>query len=408
MNSRIKNISGTFLSIILAILLTNVDLYAQTFTSQSPGPAGGDWFSNDTWIGNNSPGNLTDDSNTNKIITIAQGNEVFTNPDQSLIISGQRITLQVNGILVIRGDFTMSNLGAGFGDGNRNYINISSTGVLIIEKNASFLRNTDITNNGRFVIGGSSITTSGTIFNRNNTDALYTTTTNFSTTNGTAAAKKIIEVLNEPDVSPLPSLVDLFIKYNIFLNIILPIDLLSFTAEATEQDVVLKWSTASETNNDFFTLEKTRDGKEFEVVAYIDGAGNSKDVLEYTFTDTRPFAGTSYYRLTQTDFDGTSETFPMISVVFNSDLFSQLNIASVYPNAFQEAFVLQYTSPENNPVELNMINLKGEVIYRQNFSSQKGFNELRFTEGSLLQNDVYMIYLVQGGAVTQTHRVLKR
>jgi hypothetical protein len=194
----------------------------------------------------------------------------------------------------------------------------------------------------------------------------------------------------------------------IFRNIILPIDLLSFTASAGEEDIELKWSTATETNNDFFTLEKSRDGRNFEWVANLEGAGNSKNVLNYEFTDTRPFAGTSYYRLTQTDFDGTSETFPLITVHLKTDPMATLRIASVFPNAFSDAFTLQYFSPEDNPVEFKLHNLKGELVYQTEYPSHKGFNEFRFSEGAMLQGEVFVIQLIQGGHHSGPVKLLKR
>jgi hypothetical protein len=87
---------------------------------------------------------------------------------------------------------------------------------------------------------------------------------------------------------------------------VLPITLLSFTARATPAGTVeTAWTTASEVNNDFFTVERSRNGNQWEAVGHIEGAGNSTTVLNYTFTDDAPHSGSSYYRLRQTDFDGT-------------------------------------------------------------------------------------------------------
>lgn len=84
----------------------------------------------------------------------------------------------------------------------------------------------------------------------------------------------------------------------------LPIELLSFTANYNNEQVELKWSTASETNNDYFTIERSIDAVEFHEINVIDGAGNSINVLNYNTTDVSPLNGISYYRLKQTDFDG--------------------------------------------------------------------------------------------------------
>lgn len=85
----------------------------------------------------------------------------------------------------------------------------------------------------------------------------------------------------------------------------LPIELLYFHARPDNNEVRLEWSTASETDNDFFTLERGLDGLEFQAIGTVNGAGNSNSQLDYTHFDERPFSGISYYRLKQTDYDGT-------------------------------------------------------------------------------------------------------
>ncbi|MCZ4409812.1 T9SS type A sorting domain-containing protein [Cryomorphaceae bacterium 1068] len=87
---------------------------------------------------------------------------------------------------------------------------------------------------------------------------------------------------------------------------VLPITLLSFQAEAKGQQVITDWITATEINNDFFSIERSKDGIFWEQVGTIEGAGDSHTELSYSLTDQRPYTGISYYRLRQTDFDGTS------------------------------------------------------------------------------------------------------
>lgn len=84
----------------------------------------------------------------------------------------------------------------------------------------------------------------------------------------------------------------------------LPMTLLSFTAAAIEKQVALKWCTASEKNNDYFTIERSTNGATFKELAQIKAAGNSSALLNYRAMDEHPFTGISYYRLKQTDYDG--------------------------------------------------------------------------------------------------------
>jgi hypothetical protein len=85
----------------------------------------------------------------------------------------------------------------------------------------------------------------------------------------------------------------------------LPVELLSFNASSPDNKTVLtEWISASETNNDFFTIERSHDAMSFEAVGQVKGAGNSNTGLAYSFVDDHPLSGISYYRLRQTDFDG--------------------------------------------------------------------------------------------------------
>lgn len=94
----------------------------------------------------------------------------------------------------------------------------------------------------------------------------------------------------------------------------LPIDLLSFNAELNAGVVDLTWATATEINNDYFTIEKTRNGKEFEEVVIVKGSGNITSLKEYNAIDKNPYQGISYYRLKQTDFDGRYTYSGMVAI----------------------------------------------------------------------------------------------
>jgi hypothetical protein len=110
----------------------------------------------------------------------------------------------------------------------------------------------------------------------------------------------------------------------------LPIELVYFKAlQEDDHSVKLEWQTASEVNNDFFTVERSMNGADWEPVKRVNGAGNSNITLSYSIVDEAPYSGTSYYRLKQTDFNGAFEYSRIESVSLN-DLNS--NSVKVYPN----------------------------------------------------------------------------
>lgn len=109
----------------------------------------------------------------------------------------------------------------------------------------------------------------------------------------------------------------------------LPIELLYLNTNILGKTVEIEWQTASETNNDYFTIERSIDGTSWEEIKRIDGAGNSSTSLNYSVVDKNPFTGISYYRLKQTDFDGNYSYSQIKSINFNT--LEQLSL-SIYPN----------------------------------------------------------------------------
>jgi hypothetical protein len=106
----------------------------------------------------------------------------------------------------------------------------------------------------------------------------------------------------------------------------LPIDLLFFNGHKSGKNNILKWSTASETNNDYFSLEKTTDGTSFSLVGIVNGADNSFQQVDYNFTDFEVRPIINYYRLVQTDFDGKSTASEVISIDNREDVNVQKEI----------------------------------------------------------------------------------
>jgi len=94
----------------------------------------------------------------------------------------------------------------------------------------------------------------------------------------------------------------------------LPVELLDFQAILRENWVELLWATASEKNNDFFTVERSQDALTFEELLEMEGVGDSEEVVNYQASDEVPLPGLSFYRLKQTDFDGTFTYSHLVSV----------------------------------------------------------------------------------------------
>ena len=108
-------------------------------------------------------------------------------------------------------------------------------------------------------------------------------------------------------------------NFQIICNVQLPIELKTFSGNNTHNKNTLTWVTLSETNNSHFILERSTDGKQWENIYQKQGMGNTTNTTEYTFYDRNFENEINYYRLTQVDFDGKSETFEIISIDNRND-----------------------------------------------------------------------------------------
>ena len=140
----------------------------------------------------------------------------------------------------------------------------------------------------------------------------------------------------------------------------LPIELLEFLGICEGAVIKLNWSTASEINNDYFTIERSFDGVNFNILGTVAGAGNSIQTLHYTFVDENSMDGIYYYRLKQTDFNGTFKYSKLIDVACNSDFSQDI---MVYPNPANE--IINVIS-SNKISSIQVINDLGEHIMEIN------------------------------------------
>lgn len=131
-------------------------------------------------------------------------------------------------------------------------------------------------------------------------------------------------------------------------TLVLPIELVYFSAKAKRRHVVLEWQTASEIHNDYFTIERSIDALEWDVVREVQGAGNSASHLNYKAIDKKPYPGISYYRLKQTDFDGQYEYSDIVSVQVK---LTNPKISS-YPNPTRDQITL-----EGDKLELQQVRI---------------------------------------------------
>ncbi|MFP4288369.1 MAG: hypothetical protein ACLFQS_03860, partial [Bacteroidales bacterium] len=147
---------------------------------------------------------------------------------------------------------------------------------------------------------------------------------------------------------------------------VLPVELLYFEARTdASNDILLTWATASETNSDYFTIERSTDAQNWTALETVQSAGNSNYLIEYSYTDTDTQSGIYYYRLVQTDFDGAFEIFESVAV--EKESLTTFEIYNVYRS--QQQVVIQGIFQANNRVMVT--DLMGNVYFQGALSTDQ-------------------------------------
>jgi hypothetical protein len=187
----------------------------------------------------------------------------------------------------------------------------------------------------------------------------------------------------------------------------LPISLIDFTASPSKNSVLLSWSTAMELNNDYFTLEKSNDGSKFTEFAKVDGAGNSVSTKNYKYTDNNVSEGIVYYRLNQTDFDGTTVINKVVTINLGNVYFQNaISVESIFPSPFNDNFSVLYTSTSKSAVDISLTDMNGKVMHHETMMSEKGNNRYNYSGNEKLPEGIYFINIKADGK-TITKKIIK-
>ncbi len=175
----------------------------------------------------------------------------------------------------------------------------------------------------------------------------------------------------------------------------IPVELTSFTANTINGMVQLIWSTATETNNRGFEIQRSSGSSAYKVIGFVQGYGTSTEKHSYSYTD-KKVGTTSYtYRLRQVDFDGKSELSPEVSVDIKASL--DFNLAQNYPNPFNPTTLINFNLRVDSKVSLNVFNILGQKVAQVvNGNFTAGNHQVTF-DGSKLSTGVYFYRLQADG-----------
>ncbi len=175
----------------------------------------------------------------------------------------------------------------------------------------------------------------------------------------------------------------------------LPVEMTYFNGQLQNKTVELTWGTASEKNNEYFQVERSADGINYEVIGRAEGHGNSVTPVNYQFTDADPLSGVSYYRLLQVDFDGQSEFSKVISVE-NNVVQSALK---VFPNPAQNVLNL---NAQKTITSYTVMDIRGAVLKSSVVKNERAVVALNEMDGG-----IYLVNIQYADNTGETVRFIK-
>ncbi len=187
----------------------------------------------------------------------------------------------------------------------------------------------------------------------------------------------------------------------------LPIELTDFKAICDKNSdgyrkVNITWTTVSETNNDFFSIEKSLETQNWNLLATVSGAGSSSSVISYSYTDERPNADVTYYRLMQTDFDGKySYSDPISAYCYTSD--NNIDVTSMQITS-ENNLLINFSSDKGGMHHFNLYDDRGRLITDENVPADSGKNILTYNLNNM-SNGIYM-FTIYNNSKSVTKKIL--
>lgn len=174
---------------------------------------------------------------------------------------------------------------------------------------------------------------------------------------------------------------------NFTIEDFIPVELTAFFALKTEGGVLLKWTTATETNNSGFIVERSSDKINFTELAFVNGRGTTTEVNDYEYADKISAIGKYYYRLKQIDFDGSFNYSNIVETEVEGP--QVFNLSQNYPNPFNPSTMIKFSLPVDSYVRIDLYNALGEKVDELTDRDYSiGNHEINF-DASKISNGVY-------------------
>jgi hypothetical protein len=188
------------------------------------------------------------------------------------------------------------------------------------------------------------------------------------------------------------------------INQILPIKLVSFTAKNTFNGILLEWTTETESNNNYFTIEQSYDGENWDRLARIKGAGNSVSKINYSFFDDYSYQGFVYYRIKQTDYNEQFTYSKIVTVeARNYDVIQCI----MYPTPVSNSNCnLQISVPKTGNYTIQITDLAGRVKYTKDIEVKKSTENFNFSNEINLSSGMYYLRILKDSKTVLSQKIV--
>lgn len=186
-----------------------------------------------------------------------------------------------------------------------------------------------------------------------------------------------------------------------FFNTNLSAELTNFEVKIENNITTLEWTTATETSNDYFGIERSSNATDFTQIDEVDGAGFSSNERNYTFRDLTPLTGTSYYRLVMYDFDGYSKESDVEDV--KRDRFDGFTILSIGPNPSANMISISIANKEPEEIQYIIYDVAGRKAREGTQQLLEGINSFTI-DATMMGTGMYLFTASKGDGIISTYK----
>lgn len=186
-----------------------------------------------------------------------------------------------------------------------------------------------------------------------------------------------------------------------------PVDLLYYDVLLKVNEVYINWATQSEFNCQYFTVQRSVDGTNFQNLIRMSGAGTSTHTNTYASIDKNPSVGTNYYRLMFTDASGINTYSEVKTIEYSESVSDDPVIEQIGPNPFSNSFKTGFTLSSDGEVQITLTSSNGAVVHQETIAASKGHQFYEFNDQYSLPNGIYYFSITKNDKRT-TKKLIKK